>query len=64
VSAVLLPSFYLLVVFLGMPRFGFVSFFLATWAGRTVKNMALAYPGYLGLNAALRWLGIAIQPTL
>jgi membrane protein DedA with SNARE-associated domain len=60
VSAVLFPLFYLFAVFLGMVRFGFVSFFLATWAGRTVKNMALAYLGYFGLGSILRWLGIDI----
>jgi membrane protein DedA with SNARE-associated domain len=60
VSAVLFPLFYLFAVFLGMLRFGFVSFFLATWAGRTVKGMALAYLGYFGLGSILRWLGVGV----
>ncbi|MDH4268975.1 MAG: VTT domain-containing protein [Dehalococcoidia bacterium] len=60
VSAVLFPLFYPFAVFLGMLRFGFVSFFLATWAGRTAKSMALAYLGYFGLGSILRWLGVGI----
>jgi len=58
VSAVLSPFFYPFAVFLGMLRFGWVRFFLATWAGRTVKSMALAYLGYFGLGSLLRWLGM------
>jgi membrane protein DedA with SNARE-associated domain len=60
VSALLSPIFYPFAVFLGMVRFGWVRFFLATWAGRTVKSMALAYLGYFGLKAILRWLGVEI----
>jgi membrane protein DedA with SNARE-associated domain len=60
VSAALSPIFYPFAVCLGMIRFGWVRFFLATWAGRTVKSMVLAYLGYLGLKAVLRWLGVDI----
>jgi membrane protein DedA with SNARE-associated domain len=60
VSAVLSPFFYPFAVFLGMVRFGWVRFFLATWAGRTVKSMALAYLGYFGLRSILQWLGLDI----
>jgi membrane protein DedA with SNARE-associated domain len=60
VSAVLSPFFYPLAVFLGMLRFGWVRFFLATWAGRTVKSMVLAYLGYFGLRSILQWLGLDI----
>ena len=60
VSAILSPFFYPFAVFLGMVRFGWVRFFLATWAGRTVKSMALAYLGYYGLGFLLRWLGLDI----
>src|SRR4030042_3823608 len=60
VSALLSPVFYPFAVFLGMVRFGWVRFFLATWAGRTVKSMVLAYLGYFGLKAVLRWLGVDI----
>jgi membrane protein DedA with SNARE-associated domain len=60
VSAVLSPIFYPFAVFLGMLRFGWVRFFFATWAGRTVKSMALAYLGYFGLRSLLQWLGVGI----
>jgi len=60
VSAVLSPFFYPFAVFLGVVRFGWVRFFLATWAGRTVKGMVLAYLGYFGLKTVLRWLGVDI----
>jgi membrane protein DedA with SNARE-associated domain len=58
VSALLSPIFYPFAIFLGMVRFGWVRFFLATWAGRTVKSMVLAYLGYFGLQAILHWLGV------
>jgi membrane protein DedA with SNARE-associated domain len=60
VSAVLSPFFYPFAVCLGMLRFGWIRFFLATWAGRTVKSMVLAYLGYFGLKAVLQWLGVDI----
>ncbi|MCJ7668923.1 MAG: VTT domain-containing protein [Dehalococcoidia bacterium] len=60
VSAVLSPIFYPFAVLSGMLRFGWVRFFFATWAGRTVKNMALAYLGYFGLHSLLEWLGVGI----
>jgi membrane protein DedA with SNARE-associated domain len=58
VSAVLSPFFYPFAVFLGMARFGWARFFLATWAGRTAKSMVLAYLGYFGLGSILQWLGL------
>ncbi|MBE0430929.1 MAG: VTT domain-containing protein [Dehalococcoidia bacterium] len=60
VSAVLSPLFYPFAVLLGTLRFGWVRFFLATWAGRTVKNMIIAYLGYFGLRSVLQWLGMNI----
>jgi len=60
VSAILSPIFYPFAVFLGTLRFGWVRFFLATWAGRTVKGMVIAYLGYLGLKVVLQWLGLDI----
>ncbi|TEU17259.1 MAG: hypothetical protein E3I25_03330 [Dehalococcoidia bacterium] len=60
VSSVLSPFFYPFAVFLGMVRFGWVRFFLVTWAGRTVKSMVLAYLGYFGLKVVLQWLGVDI----
>ena len=58
VSAIVSPFFYPFAVFLGMLRFGWVRFFLATWAGRTIKSMVLAYLGYYGLGSILQWLGV------
>ncbi|MFW6118182.1 MAG: DedA family protein [Chloroflexota bacterium] len=60
ISAVLSPFFYPFAVFLGMVRFGWARFFLATWAGRTAKSMVLAYLGYFGLRSVLQWLGLDI----
>ncbi|MFO7772712.1 MAG: VTT domain-containing protein [Dehalococcoidia bacterium] len=57
-AAIITPIYYPFAVFMGMLRFGWARFFLATWAGRTVKNMALAYLGYFGLRSILRWLGL------
>jgi SNARE associated Golgi protein. len=54
------PIYYPFAVFVGMIRFGFPTFFLATWAGRTIKNMILAYLGYFGLRSILQWLGLSI----
>ena len=53
------PVYYFFAVFLGMLRFGFTGFFLATWAGRTIKNVAVAYLGYFGLRSILQWLGLS-----
>jgi membrane protein DedA with SNARE-associated domain len=58
IACVISPIYYPFAVLLGTLRFGWVRFFLATWAGRTVKNMALAYLGYFGLGSILRLLGL------
>jgi membrane protein DedA with SNARE-associated domain len=60
IACVISPIYYPFAVLLGTLRFGWMRFFLATWAGRTVKNMALAYLGYFGLKTVLRWLGVDI----
>jgi membrane protein DedA with SNARE-associated domain len=57
-AAIFNPIFYPFAVALGMFRFKLIQFFLATWAGRTVKNMILAYLGYLGLHSILKWIGL------
>ena len=57
-ASLITPIYYPFAVFLGMLRFGWVRFFLATWAGRTIKNMVLAYLGYFGLRSVLQWLGL------
>jgi membrane protein DedA with SNARE-associated domain len=58
IACVISPIYYPFAVLLGTLRFGWMRFFLATWAGRTVKNMALAYLGYFGLGSILRLLGV------
>ena len=58
-ASIINPFYYPFAVFLGMLRFGLTRFFLATWAGRTIKNMILAYLGYFGLRSILQWLGLS-----
>jgi membrane protein DedA with SNARE-associated domain len=58
-ASILNPLYYPFAVFMGMLRFGLAKFFLMTWAGRTVKNMVLAYLGYFGLRSILQWLGLS-----
>lgn len=52
------PFFTPMAISLGTVRFRFVKFFFACWAGQTVKTLAIAYLGYLGLGSFLRWLGL------
>ncbi len=59
-AALITPIYYPFAVFMGMLRFGWLKFFLATWAGSTVKNMILAYLGYFGLRSILHWLGLNV----
>jgi membrane protein DedA with SNARE-associated domain len=58
-ASIINPIYYPFAVFLGMLRFGLARFLLATWAGRTIKNMMLAYLGYFGLRSILQWLGLS-----
>lgn len=58
-AAIINPLYYPFAVFMGMLHFRFAKFFLATWAGRTIKNMILAYLGYFGLRSILQWLGLS-----
>ena len=58
-ASVVNPIYYPFAVFVGMIRFGWIKFFLATWAGRTIKNMVIAYLGYFGLRSILGWLGLS-----
>jgi membrane protein DedA with SNARE-associated domain len=57
-AAMINPLYYPFAVLMGVLRFGLGRFFLMTWAGRTVKNMFLAYLGYFGLRSVLQWLGL------
>ena len=57
-ASIINPIYYPFAVFLGTLHFGLIRFFLVTWAGRTMKNMVLAYLGYFGLRTVLQWLGL------
>ena len=59
-ASIINPFYYPFALFMGMIRFGWARFFLATWAGRTIKNMVLAYLGYFGLRSILQWLGLSL----
>ena len=56
-SAVLNPVFFPMAFAMGASRFRLWKFFIMCWAGNTVKSMIIAYFGYYGLAALLRWLG-------
>jgi len=59
-SAVLNPFFFPMAFAIGASRFKLWKFFLMCWAGNTVKSIMIAYLGYFGLGALLRWIGIDI----
>ena len=59
-SAVFNPLFIPMTITMGMLRFRLWKFFLMCWAGFTVKSLIIAYFGYFGLGALLRWLGINV----
>jgi len=57
-SAILNPLFYPFTALAGMLRFGLVKFFFLCWAGKAIKNTAIAYLGYFGLRSILKWIGV------
>jgi len=57
-SVILNPLFYPFTAMAGMLRFGAVKFFFLCWAGKAIKNMAIAGIGYIGLGTILRWVGV------
>jgi membrane protein YqaA with SNARE-associated domain len=59
-SAVLNPLFFPMAFAIGASRYQMWKFFIMCWAGNTVKSMMIAYLGYYGLGALLRWIGIDI----
>ena len=59
-SAVFNPLFIPMAITLGMLRFRLWKFFVLCWAGNTVKSLAIAYAGYLGLRSILNWVGIEV----
>jgi len=52
------PFFAPVAIGLGTMRFKLWKFFLACWAGQTVKCIIIAYLGHLGLGTFLRWIDI------
>jgi len=59
-SAVFNPLFIPMTITLGMLRFRLGKFFLLCWAGQTVKSLAIAYAGYLGLRSLLHLIGVEV----
>jgi membrane protein DedA with SNARE-associated domain len=57
-SFIINPMIYPFAAVLGMLRFGWLRFFLGSWAGSTAKTMILAYLGYFGLGSILRLFGV------
>ncbi|MBM3173835.1 MAG: VTT domain-containing protein [Chloroflexi bacterium] len=57
-SVILNPLFYPFTALAGMLRFGLLKFFLLCWAGKAIKNVAIAGVGYIGLRTILNWLGV------
>jgi len=60
ISTVFTPIFAPAAIALGALRLRLWKFFLMCWIGNTIKCLAIAYCGYLGLGALLRWLGVSI----
>lgn len=57
-SAMFNPLFLPMTLGMAVLRFQAWKFFLWCWAGNTVKSLFVAYCGYFGLGAFLRWAGV------
>lgn len=57
-SVIFNPVFAPMAVAVGALRFGFWRFLFWCTLGNIIKSMFIAYCGYFGLNAVLRWLGV------
>ena len=57
-SAMLNPMFAPMAITMGAIRFRLAKFFLWCSAGNIVKSLFIAFCGYFGLGALLRWLGV------
>ncbi len=55
-SAMIISPFYFAGLTAGSLRIGLLKFFLITWAGKTVRYLAIAFAGNLGLHAILKWI--------
>ncbi len=56
-SALVISPFYPAGLAAGSLRMGLLRFFLASWAGKTVRYIVVAYAGYWGLHFLLKWIG-------
>lgn len=52
------PLFDLVGIAAGVLRFPLWKFLLVCWAGKTIKNLGVAYAGFWGLRPILNWLGL------
>jgi uncharacterized membrane protein YdjX (TVP38/TMEM64 family) len=59
-SAVFNPFFIPMAITMGMLHFRLWKFFVLCWAGNTVKSMAIAYAGYLGLRSLFHLIGLEV----
>jgi membrane protein YqaA with SNARE-associated domain len=59
-SVIINPVFLPFTAIAGMIRFGLIKFFLLCFTGKTIKNTIVAYLGFFGLGALLRWIGVPI----
>jgi membrane protein YqaA with SNARE-associated domain len=59
-SVIINPVFLPFTAIAGMMRFGLIKFFLLCFTGKTIKNTIVAYLGFFGLGALLRWIGVPI----
>ena len=57
VAAVPLSPFYFAGLAAGSLRMGLLRFFLASWGGKTIKGLTIAFAGYGGLYFLLQWIG-------
>ena len=58
VSAMVFSPFYFAALAAGSLHMGLKRFFLASWAGKTIKGLIVAYAGYWGLHFLLQWIGV------
>jgi membrane protein YqaA with SNARE-associated domain len=59
-SVIFNPAFGPIAITMGAIRFQMTRFFLLCWAGNTIKSLIIAYCGYFGMGALLRWLGVSL----
>ena len=55
-AAVIMGPYYPVGLAAGSLRIGLKKFFLLSWAGKTVKGMAVAFAGYFGLQVLTNWI--------